>query len=177
VQVIYTTTAGGAGRRRLQASTDGLVTYIFKASFPGSEEPVTNAMTIIQKNPCTVEAWCAQLQSITALHESGQIITDASLDLSLLSYQPGSLKFSTSYQENGGFVGSAAVLLASNQDECNRGRLISCTTTLSEGTRLWECVCYIAAGEKIRLAAAAHNTKDPNDPLTAIIEVTAPGLS
>lgn len=156
---------------------DGLVTYVFKAEFPGSEEPVNNALTLIQQDPCTLTQWCTELQSVAVLHTSGEFITNTFLNLTPISYSPGSLKFSTGYVENGQLVGDVAILLASSQSARNRGRLITCSTQLSEGTRFWDCECYIPTGETIRLAAAAHNTDDPANPLSAAIDITAPGTS
>lgn len=176
MQVVYTTTTTTTGRRRLtQSTTDGLVTYVFKASFPGSEEPVNNALTLVQAEPCTVKQWCEELSSVAVLHGSGQAISSTFLSLVLISYEPGSLKFSTAYVEDGKNIGSAAVLLASNRNERNRGRLITCSTQLSEGTRLWDCQCYIPEGDTIRLAAVAPNTQDVTKPLSAAIDITAPG--
>lgn len=178
MQVVYTTTPTTTGRRRLtQSATDGLVTYVFKASFAGSEEPVNNALTLVQADPCTVKEWCEELSSVAVLHGSGEAISSTFLSLVLISYEAGSLKFSTAYVEDSKNIGSAAVLLASNRNEPNRGRLITCSTQLqAEGTRLWDCQCYIPEGDTIRLAAVAPNTQDVTTPLSAAIDITAPGV-
>lgn len=173
---VISTTAAAAGRRKLaQGASAGLVTYMFKAAFPGSEEPVNNALTRIKQDPCTVPEWCEKLQEISVLHGSGQVITNAYLNLTLISYDPGSMRLSTAYFENNALVGDTPVLLTSSQDAPNRGRLVSCTTQLLEGTRMWVCQCYIAAGESIRVTAVAHNPSDTGTTLASTIEVSAPG--
>jgi hypothetical protein len=137
---------------------------------------VNNALTLVQADPCTVKQWCDELSSVAVLHSSGAAISATVLNLDFISYQPGFLKFSTSYVEDGKSIGSAAVLLATNRNEPNRGRPTSCTTQLdSEGKRLWDCQCFIPEGDTIRLAAVAPNTLDPTKPLSAAIDITAPG--
>lgn len=154
----------------------GLVVYVFKAEFPGAGEPVKNALTLVQQAPCTLRAWCDQLQDARVVTNSGDLIIGTSLDLTFTSYTPGTLRFSTRYVENGTPVGSAVILLSSSEAAPNRGRLMSCSTQLVEGTRLWACECYIPASATIRLTAAAHNTNDPSQPLATAIDITAPGM-
>ena len=146
--------------------------------FAGSTESVTNAVSVVNKDPCSIKDFCGGttgLGNITVLHVTSKALETTDLTFTLDGYTPGALRFKTAYLENNASVAATAILFSSSQTEANRGGLGACTSTVADNIRSWSCQVTIPPGETIQLTATVPNTLDPTKPITKTLPITAPG--
>jgi hypothetical protein len=152
------------------------ITMMVRATFKGKSQALDNANTALASAPCEVSGMCVGMQQLNIRRVYNTVVQAVDLNLTLVSYDPGVLKFTTAYIEDAAAVGNHVVAMTSDKTDPSRGALGSCTTVIEPSNIVsWTCFAVIPLGDTIQLTATALVPSDPDTPLSRTIAVNGKG--
>lgn len=144
--------------------------------FQGTPQVAQSTSTTLQNAACDVSGMCSNIQALSVKQVYPGPVKTADLNLTLISYVPGVLTFTTTYSEDLLAISTHDVLVNTNSSDPIGGKLGTCTTTVnSDNTITWSCYAIIPAGTSVQLTAMALTPVDPSEPLSRSVMVPGAG--
>lgn len=132
-------------------------------------------VNMINTDPCKVDGLCSAVEDVNVFRIIGGLINSTDLVVTLDSYSPGSLRFTTTFLENSVGIPDTPFMMHTNRGQTNRGKLGACTSAVVGTARSWNCEVYIPPSDTITLYVAAPNFFDLSKPITKTLDISAPG--
>jgi hypothetical protein len=152
------------------------ITIMVRASFKGESQSLDQANSALASAPCDVSGMCGSMQQLNVRRIYNAPVKAADLNLTLVSYDPGVLKFTTAYFEDATAISNHVVAMTSDKTDPLRGALGSCTTVIEPSNIVsWTCFAVIPLGDTIQLTATALVPSDPDAPLSRTVTVNGKG--
>lgn len=149
---------------------------MISARFDGASTAAQKTVNTLQSSPCTLSNLCDSIQQLSVRYIYPDVIQAVDLNLTLVSYTPGTLKFTTTYTEDATTVANHVVVMTTNSADPMRGKLGACTTTVdSTNTIFWECFAIIPASVTIQLTATTLVPIGPSTPISRSVPVPGVG--
>lgn len=151
------------------------ITMVITARFDGASTAAQKTANTLQSSPCTLSNLCDSIQQLSVRYIYPDVVQAVDLNLTLVSYTPGTLKFITTYTEDATAVANHVVFMTTNSADPMRGKLGACTTTVDSANAIfWECFAIIPASVTIQLTATTLVPTDPSTPISR--SVLVPGV-